>query len=159
AAGSSGTVRAVLDSCRELDPKATVITAEGIDALIEVLGRAGDVDAIPFAAVTEDRRNVFAGGISILAAVFAQLKIAQMRWSEGAMREGLLYDMMGRYRHEDARERTVRSMQQRYHVDAAQAARVEATALKMLSQVHESWKLTDLMAEQALSWACGLHEI
>ncbi len=117
------------------------------------------VDAIPLAAVTEDRRNVFAGGLAILAAVFAQLKITQMRWSEGAMREGLLYDMIGRYGREDARERTVRSMQQRYHVDLAQAARVEATALKLLAQVQESWKLADPMAEQVLTWACRLHEI
>ena len=159
AAGSSGTVRAVLDSCRELDPKATVITAAGIGAVIDLLGEAGHVDAIPLAAVTEDRRNVFAGGVAILGAVFAQLKISQMRWSEGAMREGLLYDMLGRYGHEDARERTVKSMQQRYHVDVAQAARVEATALKMLAQVQESWRLGDPMAEQALSWACRLHEI
>jgi exopolyphosphatase / guanosine-5'-triphosphate,3'-diphosphate pyrophosphatase len=159
AAGSSGTVRAVLDSCRELDPKATVITADGLEAVVEMLCGAGSVEAIPLAAVTEDRRNVFAGGVAILAAVFAQLKIGQMRWSEGAMREGLLYDMIGRLGAEDARERTVRSMQQRYHVDLAQAARVEATALKLLAQVQESWKLTDPMAEQALSWACGLHEI
>jgi exopolyphosphatase / guanosine-5'-triphosphate,3'-diphosphate pyrophosphatase len=159
AAGSSGTVRSVLDCCRELDPKATAITADGIEALIEVLCDAGDVDAIPLAAITEDRRSVFAGGLSILAAVFAQLKVSQMRWSEGAMREGLLYDMIGRYGREDARERTVRSMQQRYHVDLAQAARVEATALKLLAQVEDSWKLPDPIAEQALSWACRLHEI
>ena len=159
AAGSSGTVRAVLDSCREIDPKTNVITADGIEAMVESLCEAGHVDAIPYAAITPDRRNVFAGGVVILKAVFAQLKIAQMRWSEGAMREGLLYDMIGRYGHEDARERTVRSMQQRYHVDVAQAVRVEATALKMLSQVQDSWKLTDPMAEQVLSWACGLHEI
>ncbi len=159
AAGSSGTVRAVLDSCRELDPKTNVITAAGINAVIEILCNAGNVEAIPLAAVTEDRRNVFAGGLAILAAVFAQLKVTQMRWSEGAMREGLLYDMMGRYGREDARERTVRSMQQRYHVDLAQAARVEATALKLLAQSQESWKLADPMAEQTLTWACRLHEI
>jgi exopolyphosphatase/guanosine-5'-triphosphate,3'-diphosphate pyrophosphatase len=159
AAGSSGTVRSVLDSCRELDPKATSITPAGIKSLIELLGNAGHVDGIPLVCLTEDRRNVFAGGLAILAAVFAQLKITQMRWSEGAMREGLLYDMIGRYGREDARERTVRSMQQRYHVDLAQAARVEATALKLLAQVQDSWKLTDPMAEQALTWACSLHEI
>jgi exopolyphosphatase/guanosine-5'-triphosphate,3'-diphosphate pyrophosphatase len=159
AAGSSGTVRAVLDACREIDPKANVITLEGIEAIIEVLCEVGHVDLIPFAAVTPDRRNVFAGGLVILAAAFTQLKIQQMRWSDGAMREGLLYDMIGRFGREDARERTVRSMQRRYHVDVAQAARVEATALKMLAQVQQAWKLNDIMAEQVLSWACGLHEI
>jgi exopolyphosphatase/guanosine-5'-triphosphate,3'-diphosphate pyrophosphatase len=82
-----------------------------------------------------------------------------MRWSEGAMREGLLYDMIGRFTHEDARERTVRSMQSRYHVDLAQAARVEQTALRLLAQVQESWRLEDPIAEQSLGWACRLHEI
>jgi exopolyphosphatase / guanosine-5'-triphosphate,3'-diphosphate pyrophosphatase len=75
------------------------------------------------------------------------------------MREGLLYDMLGRLGAEDARERTVHSMQKRYHVDLEQAARVEVTALKLLAQVQESWKLADPMAEQVLTWACRLHEI
>jgi exopolyphosphatase/guanosine-5'-triphosphate,3'-diphosphate pyrophosphatase len=159
AAGSSGSVRAVLEACRELDPKSTAITGAGIEALIVALCEAGHTDAIPFQAVTTDRRNVFAGGVAILSAVFAQLRVKQMRWSEGAMREGLLYDMIGRFTHEDARERTVRSMQQRYHVDLAQAARVEQTAMKLLSQVQESWRLDDPMAEHTLTWACRLHEI
>lgn len=159
AAGSSGTVRSVLEACRELDPKAVAITPEGIAAVIDVMAKAGRSDAIPLQSVTDDRRNVFAGGITVLAAVFSQLKVSQMRWSEGAMREGLLYDMIGRYAREDARERTVRSMQQRYHVDLAQAARVEHTALRLFAQVQESWKLQDPMAEQALVWACRLHEI
>lgn len=159
AAGSSGSVRTVLEACRELDPKAAAITPEGIDALIEALCEAGTTQAIPFQTVTEDRRNVFAGGVAILSAVFSQLKVRQMRWSEGAMREGLLYDMIGRFTHEDARERTVRSMQLRYHVDLAQAARVEQTAQKLLAQVQESWRLEDPIAEQTLGWACQLHEI
>jgi exopolyphosphatase / guanosine-5'-triphosphate,3'-diphosphate pyrophosphatase len=159
AAGSSGSVRSVLDACKEIDPRATMITSEGMDAVIDQLCRAGRTDAIPLQAVTPERRNVFAGGIAILAAVFSQLKVRQMRWSEGAMREGLLYDMVGRYTHEDARERTVRSMQQRYHVDTAQAGRVEQTALRLLAQAQEHWQLQDPMAEQSLVWACRLHEI
>jgi exopolyphosphatase/guanosine-5'-triphosphate,3'-diphosphate pyrophosphatase len=159
AAGSSGSVRTVFEACRELDPKTVAITPEGIATVIEVLCRGGHIEAIPFTTVTEDRRNVFSGGVAILSAVFSQLKLRQMRWSEGAMREGLLYDMIGRFTHEDARERTVRSMQQRYHVDLAQAARVEQTALKLLAQVQESWRLPDPSAEQTLTWACRLHEI
>ena len=159
AAGSSGSVRAVLDACRELDPKSVAITAPGIEAVVDVLCRAGRTESIPLQAVTADRRNVFAGGVVILSAVFSQLKVQQMRWSEGAMREGLLYDMIGRYAREDARERTVRSMQQRYHVDMEQAVRVEQTALRLFAQVQDSWRLQDPMAEQILGWACRLHEI
>jgi exopolyphosphatase / guanosine-5'-triphosphate,3'-diphosphate pyrophosphatase len=159
AAGSSGSVRAVLEACKELDPKATMISSAGLEAIIDTLCKAGHIDANALQAAAGERRNVFAGGVAILAAIFSQLKISQMRWSEGAMREGLLYDMIGRYTDEDARERTVRSMQLRYHVDLAQAARVEQTALRMLAQVQESWQLQEPMAEAALAWACRLHEI
>lgn len=76
------------------------------------------------------------------------------------MREGLLYDMLGRYTHEDARERTVRGMQQRYHVDFAQAERVEATAVQFLQQTRDAWRLQgDPAADLALKWAARLHEI
>jgi exopolyphosphatase / guanosine-5'-triphosphate,3'-diphosphate pyrophosphatase len=159
AAGSSGTVRSIFDVQRALDPKATAITADGIEAIIGALISAGSVAAIALEGVTEDRRPVFAGGVAILAEIFAQLGIEQMRWAESAMREGLLYDMVGRYTHEDARDRTVRSMQQRYHVDLEQAARVEQTAMALLEQVQESWQLQDPLAELALTWACRLHEI
>ena len=159
AAGSSGSVRSILEACKELDPRATVISSAGLEAIIDALCKAGHMDAIALQAAAGERRSVFAGGVAILAAIFAQLRIAQMRWSEGAMREGLLYDMIGRYTDEDARERTVRSMQLRYHVDVAQAARVEQTALRLLGQVQDSWQLQEPMAETALAWACRLHEI
>ena len=51
------------------------------------------------------------------------------------------------------------SMQQRYHVDLAQAARVEQTALGFLAQVARRWQLEDPLAELALRWAARLHEI
>jgi exopolyphosphatase / guanosine-5'-triphosphate,3'-diphosphate pyrophosphatase len=87
------------------------------------------------------------------------LDIKDMKIAEGAMREGLLYDMLGRFRREDARERTVRAMQQRYHVDASQAERVEATVSAFLEQTRETWKLEEALAPLALKWAARLHEI
>ncbi|HEV7632151.1 MAG TPA: exopolyphosphatase [Steroidobacteraceae bacterium] len=158
-AGSSGTVRAISEAQRELDPTSTAITGEGMEALIAELISAGNARDIGIAAVTDERRPVFAGGLVILAEVFAQLRIKQMRFAEGAMREGLLHDMVGRYTDEDARERTVRSMQKRYHVDLAQAQRVEDTAADFLSQVKKTWGLEDPIAELALRWAARLHEI
>jgi exopolyphosphatase/guanosine-5'-triphosphate,3'-diphosphate pyrophosphatase len=110
-------------------------------------------------AITDDRKLSFAGGVAILAEVFEQLGIETMRVADGAMREGLLYDLIGRYTDEDARERTVRSMQERYHVDLAQAERVETTAADFLSQVEEAWPLADPAIEQILRWAARLHEI
>jgi exopolyphosphatase/guanosine-5'-triphosphate,3'-diphosphate pyrophosphatase len=50
-------------------------------------------------------------------------------------------------------------MQERYHVDRAQAERVENTAAAFLAQVEESWLLSDPTIELLLRWAARLHEI
>jgi exopolyphosphatase/guanosine-5'-triphosphate,3'-diphosphate pyrophosphatase len=159
AVGSSGTVRAIGDTIRELDPTAVDIGAGGLDRIIHELSRLEHIRDLKLDAITDDRKLSFAGGVAILAEVFEQLGIASMRVADGAMREGLLYDLLGRYTDEDARERTVRSMQERYHVDLVQAERVEATAVAFLSQVEEVWPLTDPAIELLLRWAARLHEI
>ena len=94
---------------------------------------------------------MFPGGIAILTEVFDVLGIESMRIADGAMRDGLLYDMLGRFTDEDARERTVRRMQQRYHVDLAQAERVEATVLDFSPRRRGAWKLDDPLAELMLA--------
>lgn len=159
-AGSSGTVRAIGEAIRELNPRATRITAGGLERLVRAVGSAGHTRALDFAAVTDDRRPVFPGGLAILAEIFAVLGLKEMRIADGALREGLLYDMIGRNTREDARERTVRSMQLRYHVDIEQAGRVAATALKFLEGVRAVWKLRgEPAADLVLKWAAQLHEI
>src|SRR6516225_2765316 len=158
-AGSSGTVRAIGEVIRALDPAALAITPAGIVRAIEYCIDAGHTRELTLEPITEDRRPVFPGGLAILAEIFSVLDIKEMRIAEGAMREGLLYDMLGRYRREDARDRTVRAMQQRYHVDIAQAERVEATARNFLEQTRETWKLEEPLAHLALKWAARLHEI
>jgi len=158
-AGSSGTVRAIGEVIRALDPAALVINPAGIARAIEYCVDAGHARELTLEPITEDRRPVFPGGLAILAEIFSVLDIQEMRIAEGAMREGLLYDMLGRYKREDARERTVRAMQQRYHVDIAQAERVEATARNFLEQTREAWKLEEPFAHLALKWASRLHEI
>ncbi len=158
-AGSSGTVRAIGEVIRALDPTALTITPAGIARAIEYCVDAGHTRELGLEPITEDRRPVFPGGLAILAEIFNVLDIKEMRIAEGAMREGLLYDMLGRYRREDARERTVRAMQQRYHVDIGQAERVEATAGNFLEQTREAWKLEEAFAHLALKWAARLHEI
>lgn len=159
-AGSSGTVRAISEAVRELNPRATVITPAGLRNVLDAVVAAGHIRNLRFEAVTDDRRPVFPGGLAILAEIFTALRLREMRFAEGALREGLLYDMVGRFTDEDARERTVRSMQMRYHVDAEQAARVEATALKLLKDTRTAWNLRgEPAASLVLKWAARLHEV
>jgi exopolyphosphatase/guanosine-5'-triphosphate,3'-diphosphate pyrophosphatase len=159
AVGSSGTVRAIGDCIRELDPAAVDIGADGLERIIHELSVVEHIRDLKLSALTDDRKLSFAGGVAILAELFEQLGLESMRVADGAMREGLLYDLLGRFTEEDARDRTVRSMQQRYHVDTVQAERVESTAVKFLDQVEEAWQLADPAIEQALRWAARLHEI
>ena len=157
--GSSGTVRAIGESVRELLPDESAITARGLQLVLDAVVAAGHVKDIPLAAVTDERRAVFPGGVAILAEIFEVLGIERMEIADGAMRDGLLYDMIGRLTDEDARERSVRAMQSRYHVDLAQAERVEKTVLHFLGEVSDAWQLDEPLAELALKWAARLHEI
>jgi len=159
AVGSSGTVRAVFEAIQEIDPAANAITRDGLDELIGVLAAAGSVRAAGLAAISSERALVFAGGLAILNEVFDALGLKEIRVADGALREGLLYDMIGRFTAEDVRARTVRAMEMRFHVDEPQAARVESTAVGLLQQVAEAWGLEDPDAERALRWAARLHEI
>ncbi len=157
--GSSGTIRIILELIRHFEPAATSISAAGLDRLIREVIRVGQVSDLALPEITPERAPVFPGGLAILAELFDTLGIEQMRIADGALREGLLYDTIGRFRQEDARTRTVRAMEKRYHVDAAQATRVEETALGFLQQVASAWGLEDPLAELALSFAARLHEI
>ena len=88
-----------------------------------------------------------------------QFGIDRLAVSDGALREGLLYDMIGRQQHQDAREATIRALQSRFHVDTEQAERVEHTASRLLGSVADDWDLTEPRFGQLLQWAARLHEV
>ncbi len=156
--GSSGTVRVIGDVLRRLNPEESRITPGNLKKLADRVIAAGHVDRLDLLDVDAERAPVFPSGLAILLEVVESLGIERLRAAEGAMREGLLYDLMGRFTDEDARVLTVRAMEKRYHVDAAQADRVEETAVALLSQVEAEWGLEDPLAELALRWAARLHE-
>jgi len=157
--GASGTMRAVADMLRERGGAGGVITREGLDWLLAACLDAGEVSRLRLPGLAPERADVLPGGLAILVEVFEMLGIEQLRVAEGALREGLLYDLLGRLTDEDARARSVRAMEGRFHVDVAQADRVESTALGLLRQVREDWRLEDGLAEPLLRWAARLHEV
>jgi exopolyphosphatase/guanosine-5'-triphosphate,3'-diphosphate pyrophosphatase len=99
------------------------------------------------------------GGYAILQAIFDGFRLERLDYSTGALREGVLYDLVGRSSPEGVRDRTIRRFVERYHVDSAHAARVEATALHLLDRVRETWELGSDVARRMLTWAAWLHEI
>lgn len=159
ALGSSGTIKALSEVARACGSPDGSITLAVLETAIEQALRAGHVSHLRLPGLDEDRMPVFAGGLVILTEVIQSLDIRSMRAADGALREGLLYDLLGRHTNEDARARTVRAMAARYHVDVAQADRVEATALKLLHDLEQVWAISEPLAEQVLGWAARLHEI
>ncbi|HWX81431.1 MAG TPA: Ppx/GppA phosphatase family protein [Steroidobacteraceae bacterium] len=156
--GSSGTVRVIGDVLHSLNPEAPHITLDNLNGLAERVIAAGHVDELDLPEVDAERAPVFPAGLAILLEVVENFGIDRVRVAEGAMREGLLYDLMGRFTNEDARVRSVRAMEKRYQIDVTQAERVELTAVALLEQVESEWGLEDPLAELVLRWAARLHE-
>ena len=156
--GSSGTVRVISDVLHRLNPDSPHVTLDNLNVLAERVIAAGHVDELDLPDVDAERAPVFPAGLAILLEVVENFGIDRVRVAEGAMREGLLYDLMGRFTNEDARVRSVRAMEKRYHIDELQADRVEATAVGLLEQVESDWGLEDPLAESVLRWAARLHE-
>jgi exopolyphosphatase/guanosine-5'-triphosphate,3'-diphosphate pyrophosphatase len=157
--GSSGTIRSISDILRTRGSGDGVITSAAAESLIDQAVRAGAASRLRIPGLSEERIPVYAGGLAILAEIFAILQVDQLRAADGALREGLLYDLLGRLTDEDARVRSVRAMQGRFHVDIAQAERVEVTALDFLEQTQREWELEDPVAPLLMSWSARLHEI
>jgi exopolyphosphatase / guanosine-5'-triphosphate,3'-diphosphate pyrophosphatase len=159
AIGSSGTIKTAGAIAQELGLIERGITATALETIIEQMIAARRVENLKLPGLGPERGPVFPGGLAILVEILESFAIERMDVSEGALREGLLYDMLGRLQHEDARERTIRGMQLRYHVDEDQAARVEATVLTLLAGVAHTWKLDEPRCRELLQWASRLHEV
>ncbi len=156
--GASGTIRAisaVLHAKKWTDGE---ITLAALQQLRNALLAAGDLRRVAFEGLSPERAPVFPGGTAILLAAFEALAIERMEISDSALREGLLYDLLGRIRLSDPRRRTVAALLERYHVDAVQAAHVERTAQYCLTRVANAWEL-GIPQAQALTFAARLHEI
>lgn len=158
ALGSSGTHKAIGEICAAMKLTKGAITAEALPQVRDRLLQATHIDAIELPGLSNDRRPIIAGGVLVLEAAFEALGLQRLMVSKAAMREGILYDMLGRGSDNDPRDASVSSLTQRYGIDEAQAARVEGTAMRLFEQVAENWALDDDDARQ-LGWAARLHEI
>ncbi|MFN2362125.1 MAG: exopolyphosphatase [Marinobacter sp.] len=159
AVGSSGSIKAIASVLASLKITDGVITLEAMTELRKRLVDMGKVEKLGDLGIRTDRQSIFPAGFAILMGAFRSLQITEMTFADGALREGLLYDIAGRIQHEDVRERTIQALQERYHVDQEHGAAVEETAIAAWRQVAETWALNTPADEEVLRWACRLHEI
>lgn len=167
AIGSSGTARALAELIEQNGFADHGITREGLDRLKAAMIKAESGAALKLIGLKPDRIPVLAGGLAIMLAIFDELGLQIMAVSDGALRTGVLYDLLGRGSHEDMREATVRELMVRYQIDEAQALRVSNTALALWRNFESSARVpleapvanVPETAERILYWAGLLHEI
>lgn len=130
AVGASGTIKAVQAVLAELGGDGQSIQRDGLADLRARVLRAGGTDRLDLPGLEEDRRPVFAGGVVVLQGIFRALGVDRMAVSDGALREGVIHDLVGRIEYHDVRDQTVAA----------------------------AWSL-DEEARRWLDWAARLHEI
>jgi exopolyphosphatase/guanosine-5'-triphosphate,3'-diphosphate pyrophosphatase len=159
AVGSSGTARAIENILRENQFAAEGVTRDGLVRLRNLLIKEERADPDRIAGLRPNRAPVLPGGVAIMVAAFDALGLESMKVSEGALRHGVLYDLLGRVQHRDMREATVAQFMRRYHIDAAQAERVKVLCLKLYDALVPGVEAEDDADRQVLEWAARLAEI
>jgi len=163
AIGSSGTARALAELVEANgfnDPGITHgISRGGLERLKRALIKAENVNRLKLIALKADRIPVLAGGLSIMIAVFDELGVDYVDTTDGALRLGVLYDLLGRAQHEDMRTLTVEGFMRRYGVDRAQAGRIGELAVRFYDQFAEPDEERRAENRMFLGWAAALHEI
>ena len=157
AIGTSGTARTLYDMCVE-NGIANEITYEGMQQLKKMLIKTKNIKNINISGIKEDRKPVIAGGLSIMLAIFEELGIGNMTIADGSLREGVMYDLMGRKSNADLREVTVSELKKRYKLDKAQGDRVASLALYLQRQLIPAEKARKERVK-LLVWGCELYEI
>ena len=159
--GSSGTVGAVGDVLQAGGYGADGIERDGLAWLRQRLLDAKHIDNLKLDGMKDDRRAVIAGGLSIMQALFDLLGIKKLHIAEGALRHGLLFDLLEREDGgTDVRQETVNLLASKFNVDARQSQRVRTTAAHLLAhtQSHSENMPTARLIRKTL-WAAQLHEI
>lgn len=157
ALGSSGTARALMELLEQNGFSGQGITTAGLAFLRARLLEAGDPRALNLAGMRPDRVPVLPGGLAIMGSVFQELGVEQMQTTDSGLREGVLYEMLGRLEQKDIRLATVRAFMTRYSVDEAQALRVQKSCLTLFRQATTAEAMRQYGAY--LGWAALLHEI
>jgi exopolyphosphatase/guanosine-5'-triphosphate,3'-diphosphate pyrophosphatase len=156
--GSSGTIKAIAEIAQAMKLTKGSITEGAIDEIREKLLGFERIADIRLPGLSGDRRPVIAGGLLILDAAFTELGIKRMQPSDYALREGVLYDIIGRGGERDPRDASILALCERYGTDMEQSARVERTALALFDQAAGTWEF-DAEDRRVLGWATRIHEI
>lgn len=160
AIGASGSLKAISHVLEGMGWSNNGITMAGLEQLVSQLLKLTHIDQISFPDLNPERAPVFIGAVAITYATFKTLNINQMTVSDGALREGLVYDLLDRIYDHDIRSQTSRHIASRYRCDQQHSEQIKSTLHYMLVQLDQHPDLVNCeLASQFLDWAVDLHEI
>jgi exopolyphosphatase/guanosine-5'-triphosphate,3'-diphosphate pyrophosphatase len=154
--GSSGTAVALADILEQNAFSGGGITPAGLARLRRRMLDAGHISRLKLNALKGERAPVLAGGLAIMSAAVTELRIERINPVGGALRLGVLYDLLGRTIDEDARAATVERFIARYGIDRVQALRVGSLAAALHRRAIPA---PDPALAKLVGWAGLLHEI
>jgi exopolyphosphatase / guanosine-5'-triphosphate,3'-diphosphate pyrophosphatase len=170
--GSSGTAGAIAEIARANNWSDGTITKAVLAKLRKALLEAGKPERVKLAGLKADRVPVIAGGYTVLAGVFETLDIPELKPARGALRHGVLYQLLDRRLGSDQRESAILALCRRFNVDLAQADRVKFHAEKIHTMLAttasrrlikrpttHTYDAANALAEKILSWAALTHEL
>lgn len=161
--GASGTIKTIGTLITYLGFEDEIITGESLKRLVRKFISLGSTKKIAkFFEISELRANVVGAGLVILQAAFKVLSIKEMSVTAVALREGMLFDLLGRVHQKDRRDETIQSLIARLGADGAQARRVAITSLKLAKMLERSEGEPVVLSDEALrylKWASYLHEV
>jgi len=158
ALSGSGTMQALAEIL-QFQHKPAIVNLAFLQKIKQQLIHCKTINNININGLASDRKPVFASGIAILIALFESLAIKQLQLSSGAIREGLLYEMLPNMRAITIRERTIKALEERFHIDNQHNQRVYTQAQALYQQLASTWQLASDNDRQLLSASCLLHEI
>lgn len=156
--GGSGTMQALAEILVYRN-KPAIITLPFMEEIKNTLISAKSIASIAIDGLPSERHPVIASGLAILIALFESFDINQLQLSSGALREGLLYEMLPDMRKINIRTRTINSLEERFHIDEEHANRVTQQALHLYDCYADKWHLNDENLKQLLASAASLHEV
>ncbi len=156
--GGSGTMQALAEILMH-HHQPTLIRAEFLQQVKQQLIACQSISQINIAGLSSERTPVIASGLAILIAIFDSFNIALLQLSSGALREGLLYEMLPHNAKVNIRQRTINSLMQRFHVDCHHAKNVKNQTVNLFNCFKDTWQLIDDNNYQLLLASCQLHEI
>ena len=156
--GGSGTIQALAEVLM-FEKKPALITLTFLHQIKTKIQQFNYIDDIRIGGLSSERIPVFASGLTILIALFESLNIDQLQLSSGALREGLLYEMLPNSRNIAIRYRTLNGLSLKFHIDTLHAQRIQNQVTTLLGNFAPTWQLVDENHAQLLNAATSLHEI